>query len=83
MYGAAFFTPRGLIPFGNSCCFLYKNQLNAAKKGKGEVRLNYDFLLAKNPSLGASRIDYVFEYYPDLWKDWFEKSNVQRELENV
>ena len=75
MYGVAFETQKGLIPFKNNC-FLYKEQI---KKRKGS-QVNYAAVLAKTPQLPSSRINYMIhpeECYPDPLKNWFVKSNVQ------
>ena len=57
MYGAASSTPRRLNPFNKSCCFLYENQPNAAKKGKGGHEIIMLPFLAKTPPVEAPRID--------------------------
>ena len=86
MYGTAFSTPKGLISFGYSRCFMYENKLKTGNKRKGGANINYASLLAKNPLCPEYKINFVLnpeESYPDPLKTWFEEENVQRGLESM
>ena len=41
MYGPAFSTSRGLIPFGKSRCFMHEDQLKTENKRKGGANIKY------------------------------------------